>query len=224
MWREQPLKTYNPYFGCLHKCYHNGCWVKKRLAHRIGRGIKCQLCYDFTPHLHEKRLLKVPREPRIFVGAHCDQFGSWVPTEVIERVLAVCRENPKEMWFFETKNPRRYLKFLDQFPENTVLSTTIETNIPYSTEVRGNTLPPKNRYLDFLQVSKKFPRHVSIEPIMKFDLEILVLWMKVIKPVKISVGYDSLRNCLPEPTKQKTMTLIKELEKFTEVERKFIKN
>ena len=65
-----------------------------------------------------------------------------------------------------------------------------------------------------------FPIHISIEPILDFDLPVLVHWMRQLKPFRVSVGYDSLNNSLPEPFPGKTLKLISELEKFTDVERK----
>lgn len=214
------LRTWNPWFGCNYHCYRDGCWPKKILAHRLGRGLKCDRCYNFTPHYHQNRLAHIPKDPRIFVVAHGDFFAPWVPHWVIEEVLEVCRETPKEMWFFETKNPVRYLNFLKLFPENTMLSTTIETNRNFTTDVRGHTPLPIDRFRAIIKVG--LPVHISIEPILDFDLKELLRWMKVIAPVKVSVGYDSLNNMLPGPGYGKTVRLIEELEKFTEVERKQI--
>ena len=217
------LKTWNPYFGCRHYCYRGGCWARRKLAHRLGTRLNCDLCYDFKPHFHPERLKRVPEDPRIFVVAHGDLFGWWVPREVIESILDVCRSIPKEMWFFETKNPKRYFEFLDLFPENTVLSTTIETNREYPFEVRGYTPPPIERFKHIYEVrTHGFPVHVSIEPIMDFDHKVLIRWVKLIKPFKVAVGYDSLHNGLPEPYREKTLKLIRELEEFTDVERKQI--
>lgn len=216
------LRTWNPWFGCEHHCYNNGCWAYKRLAHRLGKGNKCSLCYDFKPHLHPKRLTRVPPEPKIFVVAHGDLFGRWVPNDIIEKILSVCRATPKELWFFETKNPKRHIDFLGTFPTNTVLSTTIETNRIYSSIVRGFTPFPTERFEAMLEIKQytKYPIHIAIEPIMEFDLDILVSWMKDLEPLKVAVGYDSLNNNLLEPPKWKTLKLIEELEKFTDVERK----
>jgi len=212
------LKTWNPYFGCNYHCYRDGCWARKKMAHRLGKMLKCNLCYDFKPHLHPKRLEHVPRDPKIFVGAHCDQFGDWVLSGTIHMILEVCRQTPKELWFFETKNPRRYLEFLDYFPENTVLSTTIETN--RKLVGMGRAPPTQERFESIYRVASRFPVHVAIEPIMKFDLDIMVKWMKVLRPIKVAVGYDSLHNCLEEPSKAETLKLIEKLEQFTDVERK----
>jgi hypothetical protein len=56
---------------------------------------------------------------------------------------------------------------------------------------------------------------VSVEPIMDFDLEILVQWISDIKPILVHVGYDNYNNNLPEPSLSKTMQLIDILRKFT---------
>jgi len=217
------LQTYNPYFGCDHHCYNDGCWAQRKIAHRLGSRVGCKLCYNFKPHFHRERLTRacVPRGPKIFVGAHCDLFGQWVPKETILKILEFCRSIPKEMWFFETKNPGRYYEFLDLFPENTVLSTTIETN-RYYPKFMGQAPSPVVRFAEMRGIPG-YPKHISIEPIMSFDFPILVGWISQLHPVKVAVGYDSLHNKLPEPTTWETTGLIEELEQFTEVERKFIK-
>lgn len=186
--------------------------------------LKCPLCYDFKPHYHGERLalIRIPRDPRIFVVAHGDLFGDWVPQVCIEYILGACRKVPKEMWFFETKNPQRYITYLDRFPKNTVLSTTIETNRTYPTEIRGYTPSPIQRFKAMIQIreNSRIPIHVSCEPLLDFDIDVMVAWLKRLMPIKVAVGYDSLHNNLPEPTKEKTLKFIEELEKFTDVERK----
>ncbi len=58
---------------------------------------------------------------------------------------------------------------------------------------------------------------VTIEPIMNFDLDIMIKWLKDIKPKWVNIGADSKGHNLPEPSKEKVESLIKELKKFTEV-------
>lgn len=214
------LRTWNPWVGCFHHCYNDGCWAKKKIAPRVGHMLGCKECREFFPHFHRKRLKRIPRQPRIFVVAHGDLFGDWVPSDIIKQILEVCRSAQREMWFFETKNPVRYLEFLDLFPENTVLSTTIETNRTYGPSIMGLAPDPATRFFEMSNIAGVYPIHISIEPIMDFDLDIMVSWIRHLKPIKVAVGYDSLHNNLPEPPKEKTLRLIEELEKFTEVERK----
>jgi len=207
----EDLTTWNPYFGCNYHCYNDGCWAKKRISHRIGTVIKCKKCYDFIPHAHLDR--KIPSNPKIFVVAHGDLFGDWVQDNIIKKILYKTNEVEKEMWFFESKNPVRYNDYLDLFPENTVLSTTIESDRDYKLSYAPS---PEKRYLAIKDID--FTKHISIEPIMDFDMDILVDWIKEIKPVKVAIGYDSLNNNLPEPKLDKTLKLIKILQGITEVE------
>ena len=65
---------------------------------------------------------------------------------------------------------------------------------------------------------RELPRTmISIEPIMEFELAILVPWIKEIRPEFVSIGADSKGHNLPEPTPDKVNALIEELSKFTEV-------
>jgi len=71
------------------------------------------------------------RPQTVFVGAMGDLWayhgGDWV----IGEVLQICRRYPWVRWFFETKVPSRYARFLPEIPRNAILSTTIETNRTY---------------------------------------------------------------------------------------------
>jgi hypothetical protein len=62
---------------------------------------------------------------------------------------------------------------------------------------------------------------VCIEPIMDFDLEIFVQWVKDIKPLIVYVGYDNYNNKLTEPDPRKTKQLIDQLSAFARVRTKF---
>jgi len=62
---------------------------------------------------------------------------------------------------------------------------------------------------------------VSIEPVMDFDLDIFINGLRTIKPEFVYIGYDNYNNKLTEPSKQKVNKLIKRLEKFTEVRKKW---
>jgi len=63
----------------------------------------------------------------------------------------------------------------------------------------------------------QLPKMVSIEPIMDFDLDVMVDWMRQIKPEFISIGADSKGHKLPEPSTDKVQALIEALKEFTSV-------
>ncbi len=55
---------------------------------------------------------------------------------------------------------------------------------------------------------------------MDFDLDKLVPLISVCRPIQVNIGADSGNNGLPEPSKEKVLKLIEELEKFTKVKQK----
>ena len=55
---------------------------------------------------------------------------------------------------------------------------------------------------------------VSIEPIMDFD-DVFIQWVKDIRPEFVSVGADSKGHHLSEPSREKVLRLLAELEGVT---------
>ena len=200
--------TWNPIKGCLHDCTY--CYVK---------ALEKQYGYDFhTPRLAEKALkvdlYSQKRGITIFVGSTADMWGEWVPDEWIEAVIVHCRDYPENTYLFQSKNPGRFSSFWNSFPIHTVLGTTIETNrfIPSVSKAPS----PFRRAMEMMG-SRRYNRMVSIEPIMDFDVGELTEWMEAIMPDFVSIGADSKGHHLSEPSGEKTLALIAELETFTEV-------
>jgi hypothetical protein len=65
-----------------------------------------------------------------------------------------------------------------------------------------------------------YPKHVTIEPIMDFDLEPMIRLVKRCNPVQVNIGADSGNNHLPEPPAGKVLELIAALSEFTTVVQK----
>lgn len=208
---ETITATWNPVIGCLHNCTY--CWAR-RYAERLSKTEKYR--DGFMPKLCKCELFKKFKDKFVFACDMGDLFGQWVPKDWIEWVIKSVYSNPESQYLFLTKNPGRYYEFLDCFPRNLVLGATIETNRDYKV---SEAPPPAERYyaMSSLPWSKKL---VSIEPIMDFDLEVLVQWIREIRPRVVYIGYDNYGNKLPEPALSKTMQLEAELSKFTRVRRK----
>ena len=218
--------TCNPIVGCYHGCVY--CWARK-LAKRLRK--VCEDCYNFIPHTHIERLYKdfkkgvfkrTPSDAIIFLCDMSDLFGSWVSDDIIMEVLSFIKYNPQTTFFLETKNPARMLDFIDEIPKNTIVSTTIETN-QYPIEGISNAPSPIERAIAFILMDHPH-KHVSIEPIIDFDMDTLIKWIKDIRPERVSMGYDNYgilkKNGIPEPSKEKYFKLKAELNKFTYVEDK----
>lgn len=160
----------------------------------------------------------------IFVGSSFDMYHPEVLSEDILRILAHCNKYPDNEYLFQSKNPERFLEFTSQMPEDVVLGTTIESN--YSAFMRNGKQwqaskapKPSERY-EAMTKLKRFTTMVTIEPIMKFDCDTLVSWIKHIAPEWVNIGADSKGHNLPEPPADKIRALIAHLRKFTQVKLK----
>ena len=54
---------------------------------------------------------------------------------------------------------------------------------------------------------------ITIEPVIDFDLDIMISWVIEIKPCMVWLGYDSKKNNLVEPELEKVLQLYWELGK-----------
>jgi hypothetical protein len=123
-------------------------------------------------------------------------------------------------FFFQTKDPRCFQKY--QFPKNVILGITLETNRDKDYNLVSKALIPSKRVLEFIKV--EHPRKtITIEPIIKFDLIPLINMVKLIKPIRVYVGYDTKRSHLNEPKLAETNQLIEMLSKITTVKLKLIR-
>jgi hypothetical protein len=160
----------------------------------------------------------------VFVADMGDMFCAGVPDEWIVRVIEHIRGFPNTYFLFLTKNPERYRDFVDIIPNNVILGATIETDkdeIYLEHNISGAPLPSlRYKAMKALNWDLKF---VSIEPILDFDLENFVKWIKDINPFMVYVGYDNYKYKLPEPQLSKTEGLINELSRFTLVVKKTIR-
>jgi len=109
------MYSWNPVTGCRHTCSY--CYARS-LAESVG--MKRTYPVGFTPLFHTERLdapanTKVPakseQDPafgRVFVCSMADLFGSWVPQDWIDKVVASTVTNPQWEYLFLTKYPQRY--------------------------------------------------------------------------------------------------------------------
>ena len=137
-----------------------------------------------------------------------------VPTEWIDQVLASCEKAPNNTYLFQTKDTSRFHDFAYVMPLKAIFGTTIETNRHYNI----NKAPvPEFRIAFLASYYEPGEFFISIEPILDFDLKVILDWLKYVEPKFVSIGADSKGYNLPEPPGDKIKELISELEKFTEV-------
>lgn len=187
--------TWNPVGGrCSHDCSY--CYMKDLMVKPV---IKNK--YSGNPHLVEKELIDLGRDRYIFVENCSDLFAKDVPDFVIQGVLRHCSRYDNK-YLFQSKNPGRFKDFT--FPPRTGLATTIETNdqalidkvAPNSPKIedRAHGIGKLPLYIG------PYPIMISVEPVMKFDLQVFAKMLIDIKPDFVSIGADSKGNRLQEPT------------------------
>ncbi len=204
--------TWNPIAGeCLHKCSY--CYVQRGMARMSGK-------YKGKSRLVEKELhinlyTGKCKPKTVFISSCNDLFGEWIPQLWIEKVLENCREYPLNTYLFQSKNPGRFQYFMGLYPRNSVFCTTIERNGIFIPKYAPH---PQERAHAMINLHGR--KTITIEPIEDFEMDIILGWLKAIKPEWVSIGADSKHCGLSEPSPEKVRELITELEKFTLVYQK----
>lgn len=211
-WVNGSKKNPNPLAGeCPHDCVY--CWVKD--LKKIFPSMRNK--YAGELRLVEKELKRSPGKGTLFVCSCNDLFAEKVPDEFIIRILNWLNKYPEPTYLLQSKNPDRFTYFKSMYPPNTILCTTIESD-SYEASTVSNAPSPEKRAIEFdWRFRRDIKRAVTIEPIMDFTVDGLATLISMVNPDFVNIGADSKKHGLPEPSKEKTLKLIKKLEIITEV-------
>ena len=210
---EEASHTHNPLGG---KCHHDCVYCSTKFLMKRFSSIRAK--YSGSIRLIEKELkVRYGKGKTIFMVNCSDLFEVMVSLYFIMQVLAHACKWPDNTYIWQTKNPRRYLEIDPSlFPPKSVFGTTIETNRDDLTKKISAAPSPYDRMLAMCDV--RSPKFVTIEPIMDFDVNVLVEWLVRIKPDYVYIGADS-KNCnLPEPSSEKINALIDKIKKMNGTE------
>ena len=213
----------------LHKAVGNMYdWISSTWNPIKGKCVRhdCIYCYmkrfpQKPVRLDEKTLKEdLGKNNIIFVGSSCDVFAKDIPDNWISRVLEHCAAYPENQYIFQSKDPSRIYQFRNALPKNSFIGTTIETNRDYNLS-KAPGVQDRAYFMGQLDsIAHGFKKFVTLEPICDFDVNELLLLIRMCKPDWVNIGADSKNHHLPEPSRAKVNDLIVELKKFTEVRKK----
>jgi len=227
--------TWNPFVGCRYDCVY--CRPSfQRQVKRVAGIIGCEKCYNYEPHTHPERLetSKIPSKPIVFPCGTGDI--AFAEPGYVRRILEVIdRHQPRidKTYYFQSKNPRCFNRYLDWFKENrdkVILLTTLETNRDQGYHKISRAPPPSIRFRDFLSLDYS-RKAVTIEPVLDFDIKPFLLDLLLLENQGqgnleyVWFGYDSKNTGLPEPDSRKAQKLVDTLQSYDiEVRGKTLRN
>jgi hypothetical protein len=194
-------KTWSPFKGCRFDCTYCAPTFKRQAKRQKQN---CAQCYNYEPHYHEERLLKIPSSEIVFVCGNAD-ISLCEPAftrRIIDCIKQQRNRSPNKTFYFQSKCPAYFGQFLSELPDNVILVTTLETNRDQPAVSKAPA--PSERYRQFLSLD--YPRKVvTIEPIMDFDRCTFAKWIRELRPEYVWIGFNSHPESvtLPEPTPEK---------------------
>lgn len=209
---ELSKAQWNPFKGCEFDCIY--CRESfQRMEKRDAHG--CADCISYKPHAHAEALTKsLPAtEFMEFIFTCASGDIAFCDDEYLSRIVTRIRNEPNKSFLLQSKNPVTFNRI--RFPRNVVLGTTLETTFDDGYERISKAPHPSQRFLDFLALDHP-TKVVTLEPLIEFDLDVMVAWLEELRPRFIWIGLDS-KSCLTrkhgiaEPSIDKVMDLYRQL-------------
>jgi len=202
-------QTWNPFTGCHFDCTY--CWARRLIEGRLRHLARYK--GGFSPTLHPDRSNPYFRASDfVFV---CDLGDiAFAPAAVMDVVVEVIKKHPDTKFLLQSKDPGVFANYFGyRFNQaNLYLGTTLETNRWEGYRHFSSAPSPRNRCAELKEYSGH--KFVSIEPIMDFDVAVLVDWLGEVRPDIVEVGADNYHHNLPEPPWEKVETLLESLQNF----------
>lgn len=206
---------------------HTGNIIKGTCPHR------CSYCYmnkwdenERPIYFDDSELQSTTKTGNfIFVGSNGDMFADKIPKKYIWTALNHCYESNNNLfgegnrYFFQSKNPKRFLEFIDHpIFTDSVLCTTIESDIWYP-EHMGKCPSIESRVEGMEKIaSLGIKTYLTAEPLMKFNLDKMLEYIKRCNPIQVNFGKNTHRKViLPEPTGKEIEELALETAKITDL-------
>lgn len=205
----------NKIYACPYRCSY--CWANI-LINKFPKG-NLGKKYTGPYRFHEPAVRPwFKADSFIFVQCMSDIGAPDIPTKVVARVLEYIRSQPGVQFLLLTKSDGFYIEYVHEIPDNCVCGITMETDQSISDKISYAPHPQK-RLDSLIWLKSYYPQmrtFICIEPIMDFSGD-FPEHIRRAEPWAVAVGYDNYNRDLPEPTLSKTRGLISELEKYTVV-------
>lgn len=205
--------------GCIFNCSY--CWAQDmKIYYKMDK-------YKDGFRLWNKELKKkFKKDDFPFICDMIDIGDTRIPKELLHTLFSWIKSLKCDNVLLLTKNPYVFLEFSYMIPKNAVLGATIETDLYMLTRKYSSAPTPKYRLICMEKLKNRLPnnkRFISIEPIMNFT-RYFKSDIENIEPWGVAIGYDNYHHKLPEPRISETLSLIEQMEKFTTVYRKTIRD
>ena len=207
---ERPNPIGGDCYNCIYCYIHGKKGMKIRFKH-----IRDKYSGEFK--VYDKlmdRVKNIRSDKPVFVCDCIDCMHENMPKEIILELLWNIEHNRyKTIFILLTKNPYRFIEFINYIPDNVILGVTIESNWNYpSITDAPNQLDRINQTIKLREVltfmNKKNKIFISIEPVMKFHLVVFIKQIfKIIPDFGVAIGYDSKHHKLDEPELKYTLSL-----------------
>lgn len=164
-----------------------------------------------------EELAHMKKSSWVFVCDMGDLFceNNRITRKDIQWVIGTMKRRKDLNYLVVTKNPKKYMDFIGQFPKNSCLGTTIETNKNEIIRKYSKAPATYHRYIAMKKVPHK-PKFLGLEPLFDFDLKMLLNWIIEINPEIMAIGFDehsrSMKRTVPDrPPPNKIIKLISKL-------------
>lgn len=201
--RGSGSSNWNVFVGCGFGCSY--CFAKKAALSILKHTPHFR--DGFTPHLVQKELTRSFKAQEFVCISWLGDISFATPDE-LERILEKAEQFAQTEFLLLTKDPARLLAKSPPLPENFVVGASIESNRDY---FLSKAPPPIDRLKGLSRANRK---SLSLEPVLDFDLDILINWIELLHPEYVVVGPPYLRSHLLPPPPEKLSELLFSLKAF----------
>ncbi|GAI31991.1 unnamed protein product, partial [marine sediment metagenome] len=161
----------------------------------------------------------VPADVPVVFPCSGNDLGA-ATTSMKIRILEWLCKAPENFYLLQSKNPAGLKEVEQYFPPNAIVGTTLETNRDDLCRAISNAPVPSERAEGMKLFNGGHYLMISVEPKMDCDPGPFAELIREVGPAFVSVGADSKKHNLLEPSAEKVLDLINRLEEFTVVKKK----